>query len=53
MTDYFGSVAYRLRQMFPYSETRDGRLRQTNLTQPLRNSNKKVVIEKQYAIRFL
>jgi hypothetical protein len=53
LKDYFGSIAHQLRQMFPYSEPRDGRFRRTNDTLPLRNGNEKGVIHKQYTVLFM
>jgi hypothetical protein len=54
LADYFGSVTHQLREMFPYSEPRDGRFRRTNHTLlPLRNGNEKGVIHKQYTVLFM
>jgi hypothetical protein len=53
LADYFGFVTHHLRQMFPYSEPRDGRFRRTNHTLPLRNGNEKGVIYKQYTLLFM
>jgi len=47
--DYFGSIARQLRQVFHYSEPRDGRFRQTSHTLPLRKGNEKGVIHKVYS----